>query len=78
MFEYLIFVVASTYSTVFAYSRLSQPGISVHVRKLILKRHILFIFTFMLCNFYLFLSCLINEKNKSYNPFSETAFKPLK
>jgi hypothetical protein len=53
--ECLLLGVAAVFSSFVAGIRLYQSGVSASIRRLIFVRHILFIFTFILCNVYFFL-----------------------
>lgn len=53
--EFALLISAAVVSSVIAGYRLFQPGVSSDVRKLISVRHVIFIFTFTICNVYYFL-----------------------
>ena len=48
----------SVSSSIFAYKKLSKPGISGEIRTTILKRHILAIVLYLVLNLYIFVSSL--------------------
>ena len=50
---FFVFSVLSIRSCYFAYTKLSKPGISGEVRKLILNRHVLTLIVCFVCNFYI-------------------------
>ena len=60
--EYIVFLIFSIASIVIAAYRLLQPGVKKQLRTLIIKRHLLYIFTFLVCNMYIVL--LVSHFNK--------------
>jgi hypothetical protein len=51
--SFIVFMIMGAFSSIFAFSRLCKPGVSIEVRQLILKRHVAFILFFFICNIYL-------------------------
>ena len=51
-------VIVSIISSIFAYKKLSKPGISGEIRITILKRHILAIVLYLVLNVYIFISSI--------------------
>ena len=58
LFAYILMFVGGFGSIVFAYYRLSKPGISESARTLILKRHAISIIVFILTNLNIFVTVL--------------------
>ena len=74
IFWFCLFLILAAYSTIYAGCKLMRPGISTQVRSLILKRHLLCIFLFLICNVYLFIVAIVYATNINYNPSTSTAF----
>lgn len=53
---YISIFIVSISSTLFAYKKLSKPGISGEIRNCILKRHVLAIVLYLVLNFYILIS----------------------
>jgi hypothetical protein len=77
---YSAIVVISVLSTVFAWRKLSKPGISAEIRSCIFYRHILAIVLYLVLNFYIYISSIVafskNADPKAYAKWS-FAFKIL-
>lgn len=56
LLAFIVFIFSAFYSVIFAYRKLSAPGISGQVRSLIMTRHFLSLLTFFVCNLYV-MSC---------------------
>ena len=52
IFMYAISILFAVYSSLYAYFKLKRPGISSEVRTLVLKRHVVAIILYNLCNLY--------------------------
>jgi hypothetical protein len=63
---FTFFLAMAIYSTIYAGCKLIRPGISGQVRTLILKRHFLCIFFFMISNVYLLVVSITYAENPSY------------
>ena len=64
------------YSSIYAYHKLGQPGISVEVRSLVLSRHIIAIILYTICNSYVIATAIVVVMNGGAN--AATVYKPWK
>ena len=65
LISFICFMIMGLFSSFWACSKLSKPGISREVRMLVLKRHVSYIICYFLCNLYLLIQGIqLYEKNK--------------
>ena len=56
--SFICFMIMGLFSSFWACSKLSKPGISREVRMLVLKRHVSYIICYFLCNLYLVMQAI--------------------
>lgn len=70
IYAYVTLILYAISSTYYAYNKLSKPGISGEIRSLVLKRHVVAVTAYIVCNSYVFLTAiyLVNySKSNSFN-----------
>ena len=65
LISFICFMIMGLFSSFWACSKLSKPGISREVRMLVLKRHVSYIICYFLCNLYLMMQGIqkLNESS---------------
>ena len=58
LISFICFMIMGLFSSFWACSKLSKPGISREVRMLVLKRHVSYIICYFLCNLYLVMQAI--------------------
>lgn len=63
IYAYVTLILYAMISTYYAYHKLSKPGISGEIRTLVLKRHVVAVTAYIICNSYVFLTAiyLVNQ-----------------
>jgi hypothetical protein len=70
---YAIAILFAVYSSLYAYFKLRRPGISSEVRTLVLKRHVIAIILYNLCNLYVPATGIAVVYNNAANAYSSPA-----
>lgn len=69
-------MIFAIYSSFYAYIKLGKPGISVEIRTLVLKRHIIAIILYLVGNLYIFATSVAVVYNGAQG--AATVYKPWK
>lgn len=71
VWAYLVLIFYAIASTYYAYSKLSKPGISGEIRALVLKRHIIAVTAYIICNSYIFVTAIYLSNKKERLNFEQ-------